>query len=188
MSAAILIPVIQPLVLPFVWAMEDLTAVSMPRPDKPDKPNVRPNKPLARGVGFYRRYTEAILRRYVKMSMEAGRAPSLLGREMFRGKVTSYRVHSFEDVVIFVHDVERCLEKLDEEELAMIQRIAMQEYTFPETAERMGVALATVIRRYFRALDVLTRLLMESRLLESMKSCQGVGSSGIDVSSSLEWR
>jgi len=32
--------------------------------------------------------------------MEAGRAPSLLGREMFRGKVTSYRVHSFEDVVI----------------------------------------------------------------------------------------
>ena len=48
----------------------------------------------------YRRYTEAILRRYLRMSLEAGRAPSLLGREMFRGQVTSYRVHSFEDVVM----------------------------------------------------------------------------------------
>ena len=37
--------------------------------------------------------------------MEAGRTPSLLGKEMFRAKVTNVVVRSFEDVVIFVHDV-----------------------------------------------------------------------------------
>src|SRR6185437_8793839 len=37
-------------------------------------------------VAFYRKYTEAMLRRYVRMSMGAGRVPSLLGRELFRGK------------------------------------------------------------------------------------------------------
>src|ERR1700722_8152629 len=75
-------------------------------------------------VAFYRKYTEGLLRRYVRLSMEAGRAPSLLGREMFRGKVTNYRVHGFDDVVIFVHDVETCLAKLDEGQEHLIKRIA----------------------------------------------------------------
>jgi hypothetical protein len=35
------------------------------------------------------------------------RAPSLLGREMFRGNVTNYSVQGFDDVVIFVHGVWR---------------------------------------------------------------------------------
>jgi hypothetical protein len=34
------------------------------------------------------------------MSLEAGRVPSLLGQEMFRAKITHYRVESFEDVVM----------------------------------------------------------------------------------------
>ena len=60
-------------------------------------------------MAFYRKYTEGLLRRYVRLSMEAGRAPSLLGREMFRGNVTNYSVQGFDDVVIFVHDVESCV-------------------------------------------------------------------------------
>src|ERR1700733_6835027 len=56
-------------------------------------------------MAFYRKYTEGMLRRYVRLSMEAGRALSLLGREMFRGKVTSYHVHGFDDVVVLEHDV-----------------------------------------------------------------------------------
>ena len=48
----------------------------------------------------YRPYTEALLRRYVTMSMEAGRAPSFLGKELFRGKVTNCRVEGFDDVVM----------------------------------------------------------------------------------------
>src|SRR3984885_4278345 len=89
------------IILPVVWATAELPALFA-------------NQQVAQSLPHYRRYTEAILRRYLRMSLEAGRAPSLLGREMFRGQVTSYRVHSFEDVVIFVHDVETCLKKLDE--------------------------------------------------------------------------
>src|SRR5438876_933901 len=57
---------------------------------------------------IYRDRTTAMLRRYFRLSVELGRLPSLLGREFFRARVTSYRMHSFEDAVIFVHDVENC--------------------------------------------------------------------------------
>jgi hypothetical protein len=89
MSAAVVIPEI----LPFVWAFA---------PDNPATPAdpSRDSRPPEPQVAFYRKYTEAMLRRYVRMSMEAGKVPSLLGKEMFRSKVTSYRVESFEDVVI----------------------------------------------------------------------------------------
>jgi hypothetical protein len=86
MSAALVI-------LPVVWA------TAAPSREK-TLPEVVNQKKTAPELAFYRKYTEGMLRRYVRLSMEAGRAPSLLGREMFRGKVTSYRVHSFEDVVI----------------------------------------------------------------------------------------
>jgi Sigma-70, region 4 len=128
------------------------------------------------GMAFYRKYTEGMLRRYVRLSMEAGRAPSLLGREMFRGKVTSYRVHGFDDVVIFVHDVETCLAKLDQGQQYLIKRIALQEYTQQETAGVMGLCLKTVARRYARALDELTEIFLKRKLLDPQKACQGVGS------------
>ena len=61
---------------------------------------------------IYRRRTEAILRKFFRMSVEVGRLPSILESEFFRTHVTSYSVSSFEDAVIFVHDVERCVSKL----------------------------------------------------------------------------
>jgi len=45
----------------------------------------------------YRGRTVAMLRRYMRYSIETGRLPSLLGRELFRAKVTSYTVVTFED-------------------------------------------------------------------------------------------
>jgi hypothetical protein len=57
----------------------------------------------------YRGRAVAMLRRYMRYSIETGRLPSLLGREFFRAKVTSYTVSTFEDRVIFVHDMEKCL-------------------------------------------------------------------------------
>jgi len=41
-----------------------------------------------------------------------GRLPSLLGREFFRTRVSSSTRKSFEDVVIFVTDMEKAIEKL----------------------------------------------------------------------------
>jgi hypothetical protein len=59
------------------------------------------------------------------MSVEVGRLPSILGSEFFRTQVTSYSVSSFEDAVIFVHDVERCIEKLDQMSHALIARVIL---------------------------------------------------------------
>jgi DNA-directed RNA polymerase specialized sigma24 family protein len=153
------------LVLPMVWA----TAAPLP-----EALQVGEQRLVVRGRTFYRSYTETILRRYSKMSMEAGRVSSLLGRELFRGDVTSYKVHSFDDVVIFVHDVEKCLAKLDNGQQQLIERIAIQEYSQGEAAEMMGLSLRSVLRRYGEALDRLTQLLLEAGLLYSMKSCQVV--------------
>jgi hypothetical protein len=117
-------------------------------------------------LAFYRKYTEAMLRRYLRMSLEVGRVPSLLGREMFRAKVSSYRMESFEDVVIFCHDVERCIQRLTDNDQFMIGQIALKQYTIGETSETLGIDPRTVIRRYSHAVDRLTGVFLEVKLLE----------------------
>lgn len=153
------------LVLPFVWA------VGARLPVAPQPPDVPPNLHLLR-VDFYRKYTEALLRRYIRLSMEAGKVPSLIGQEMFRGKVTCYRVGSFDDAVIFVHDVDRCLERLDEEQSTLISHMAIQQYTLVETAKLMGIHRSSVIRKYGQALDRLTRIFLDAEMLEPLQTCQ----------------
>ena len=125
------------------------------------------------GVAFYRRYTEGLLRRYLRCSMEAGKVPSLMGKEMFRSKVSSYRMQSFEDIVIFMHDVEKCLGRLDEDQQELIARITLQEYTVAETAELMGRSPKSVIRHYQEAIDRLTRIFLQVDLLEPKKLVRG---------------
>ncbi len=44
---------------------------------------------------LYRSHAQAILRRYYRVSHEIGRLPSLLGGQVFRARVTSYRLHTF---------------------------------------------------------------------------------------------
>jgi hypothetical protein len=161
MSTAVICP--NPAVLPYVWAIG--ADLPVRNPDTPTQPELE--------MAFYRRYTEAILRRYVRMSMEAGKVPSLLGQEMFRGKVTSYRVGNFDDVVIFLHDIDRCLAKLDVEQQQLISRMSLQQYTSVETAELLGLKPRTVLRRYGDALDRLTRVFLDAQMLEPLKSCQG---------------
>ena len=127
------------------------------------------------GLVFYRPYTESLLRRYMKMSMQSGRVPSLLGRELFRGKVSSCKVHGFDDVVIFVHDVAQCLDQLDAGLRHLVRRIALEEYTQQETAAMLGLSLRCVITRYAEAIDKLTRVFLERKLLEPMETCEEAG-------------
>jgi hypothetical protein len=128
----------------------------------------RQRRTVEPGLAFYRKYTQALLRRYMRMSLEGGRAPSLLGRELFRGSVTSYTMHGFDDSVILVHDVGRCLETLDPGLRHLVRRIALEEYTHSETAAMLGIHLRTVVRRYNEALDKLTRVLLERKILQSL--------------------
>jgi hypothetical protein len=151
-------------VLPVVWAVGQAAPPSA-------APEVY--EPMPYEMVFYRRYTEGILQRYVRLSMEAGRVPSLLGQEMFRGKVTSYQVGSFVDALIFVHDVEKCIAKLDGEQQELISRIAVQQYTLNETAGLLGIRPRTLVRRYGAAVDRLTRIFLSVQLLEPQRCCQG---------------
>ncbi len=113
----------------------------------------------------YRDRTLAMLRKYFRLAVEVGRLPSVLGREFFRARVTSYRVATFEDAVIFVHDVERCLEQLPESSRQLIARMALEEYTAPEAARLMRCPLRNIERRYPEALDELSAIFLRVRLL-----------------------
>lgn len=117
---------------------------------------------------LYRERTTAMLRKYCQLSMELGRVPSMLGREFFRSRVTSCRMHNFEDVVIFVHDMERCLARLDEFSRQVLARVVLQEYSQSETAKLMGCGLRTVERRLPEALDRLSSVLLEADLLDEV--------------------
>jgi hypothetical protein len=141
---------------------------------------------------LYRKRTVGLLRRYMRLSIEVGRLPSLLGREFFRTRVTSYRASTFEDAVIFVHDVERSLEKLGEFDKKLIAKIVLQEYPQEEAARLIGCGQRHVARCYTEALDRVSEIFLNRRLLlrlpcvkpEAEKSCQGGKTDEFDVSDS----
>jgi len=125
----------------------------------------------------YRGRTVTMLRRYMRYALETGRVPSLLGAEFFRSRVTRYRMASFEDRVIFVHDMDACLARLDELSRQVLGRVVLQEYEHEEAARLWGCTRMTVHRKLLEALDKLIEILLEVGLLESFpeeagKSCQ----------------
>jgi len=117
-------------------------------------------------LAFYRKYTEGMLHRFMSMSLESGRVPSLMGREMFQGNVSHCKVNGFDDVVLFVHDVGNCMKRLSAGQQYLLRRIAMQGYSHGETAAMLGISLRTVIRRYSQALDLMTGMLVDRKMLE----------------------
>jgi hypothetical protein len=117
---------------------------------------------------LYRERTIALLKRYVRMSIEVGRLPSLLGRELFRAKVSSYRVGTFEDAVIFVHDVERNLDQLEEFDQQLIATIVLQDHTRDEACARLRCGRRTIGRRFPEVLDHLSELFLRGGLLRPL--------------------
>jgi Sigma-70, region 4 len=116
----------------------------------------------------YRDRTVALLKRYARTSVEVGRLPSLLGREFFRSRVTSYSMMSFEDIVIFVLDVEMALERLNPLWRRLIAMSVLEDYSFPEVARLMPCPLRTVERELPDALDELSRWFLEGGLIREL--------------------
>jgi len=141
--------------LPYVWA--ETVTVSIPASSASTADD---------GIAFYRKRTELLLRRYLLVSLQTGRVPSLIGNCVFRGKASSYRMHSFEDAVIFLFDIEKCLKKIDPLGRELIARIALQEYTQEETAKLIGKSLRCVVRKYADTLYTLSRIFLDSKLLD----------------------
>jgi len=116
----------------------------------------------------YRRRTVALLRRYARASVEVGRLPSLLGREFFRSRVTSYTMRNFEDVVIFVTDMEQAIEKLSAREKKLLAMNVLEEYSIPEVARLLSCTQRSVERFLQDALDQLSRILLAGGLMEKL--------------------
>ena len=115
---------------------------------------------------LYRDRTMALLYRFSRLSTEAGRLPSILGQEFFRNQITSYNLSSFEDVVIFVHDIERSIAQLDTFSQELIERIALQGFSQEEAARLTGSSRRTVVRRYPEALDQLSEIFLKAGILQ----------------------
>jgi len=146
----------------------DMTPTSAPKPN--DWQSKSGAKELPPELSIYREHTVALLRRYFCLSVEMGRLPSMLGREFFRARVSSYRMSTFEDGVIFVHDMERCLDKLDVIARQLVARIVFQEYTAEETAAMLQCTRRTVVRRYMDTLDQLSEVFLSTGVLRGFAS------------------
>jgi hypothetical protein len=119
---------------------------------------------------LYRRRTVGLLRRYMRFSLETGRLPSMVGREFFRAKVTSYRATTFEDRVIFVRDVEKSLERLEEFDKQLLGRIFLQEHSHEQAACLLNCSRSTLERRLLEALDLLSEDFLRVGLLATATS------------------
>ncbi|HVT98813.1 MAG TPA: hypothetical protein VHE33_15015 [Acidobacteriaceae bacterium] len=127
-------------------------------------PVYRP-KPIE-GFAFYRKHTLALLRHYLDLSMKTNRASSVLDRVILRGRVSSYRLRTFEDGIIFVLDVEKCLQQLDRLSRKVVFLIALQDYSVPETAWLTGESLRSAARIYGEAMNRLTAKFLQLGLLK----------------------
>jgi len=116
-------------------------------------------------VMTYRPYTRALLRRYMRMAVDLGRLPNVLGGLCFRARISAYRLHTFEDTVIFVHDIERAFDRMERQHMEIIAGVILLDYSIPEAALRLGISVQRAERRYAAAVDTLSAILLESGLL-----------------------
>jgi len=115
---------------------------------------------------LYRQRTVALLRRYLRFSLETGRLPSFVGREFFRARVTAYPAATFEDRVIFVHDVEKCLGRLQDWDQQLVTRVILQEHPSDRAARILHCCRRTVERRILEVLDLLSEDFLRAGLLD----------------------
>jgi hypothetical protein len=155
--------------LPVVWGGAQLAWQAEPQGwedgQKPIAEACEPASGSPDRLAYLRKHTEKMLRRYLYASVQIGRSPSLLGDSVGRGWASSRPIRTFEDAVIFVLDMERCIERLNSLDRQMLSRIVLQEYTHAEAATLLGMSVRTISYKFPAALDRLTERLLETGLL-----------------------
>jgi ribosomal protein L28 len=112
-----------------------------------------------------RAHTHGMLRRYLHASMQPCRVTSTLSGRIYRGWVSTPPIRCLEDAMIFVHDMEKCIESLPSLDRDILTRIVIQEYTQAEAAVLIGMSVRTMSYKFPAAMDRLTRKLIEAELL-----------------------
>jgi hypothetical protein len=149
-----------------VWAVSsEASARAVQKPTRPRAAPAEPESLPPISLAFYRKHTESMLRRYLYASMQVGRTPSILGDPVGRGWASSRPIRTFEDAVIFVLDLERCLERLSSLDRQMLSRVVLQEYTQAEAATLLGMSPRAMSYKFPQALDRLTEKLLAAGLL-----------------------
>ncbi len=115
---------------------------------------------------FFRGQTLAIIRHFFEIASQIGRLPSILGREFFRARVSHHAIPSFEDQAVFVHDVERALGRLNDNDAEVIALVGLFQYSLDEAAELLGRSRTTVAVRFADAVDRLAELFLTVGLLQ----------------------
>ena len=145
----------------FAQSKYHLHAIAGGHPDKPPK-EVTCTRPDAL---FYRSQTLAIVRHFFEISCQIGRLPSILGRELFRAKVSHHGVPSFEEQVVFVHDVERALARLDPQNREVVSLVGLYQYSLAEVATLLHRHRSTIIDRFTDGIDTLAQMFLASGML-----------------------
>ena len=106
---------------------------------------------------FERMRTMALLHRFCRTSLMVGRMPSLLGREIFpaRRPAGGRPSHAFENAVLFVCDVQRCLESLDPFDQRLIALCVLEDRSEWEAARCFHRNQTQISRRLGEVLDLL---------------------------------
>lgn len=165
MSAALQLPAVwQASTAQALWQIERRRWERRPGARHVLAPPKRQAKP-AQNLAFYRKHTESLLQRYLYASMQVGRAPSILSDPVARGWASSRPVRTFEDAVIFVLDIERCLEKLNLLDREILARIVLQAFTQAEAATMLGISIRAISYKFSQALDRLTEKVLDAGIL-----------------------
>jgi RNA polymerase sigma factor (sigma-70 family) len=136
-----------------------LFQVNEPVPEELPEIDPRPEMLCFRGQTF------ALVRHFFELSCQVGRLPSLLGRELFRSRVSHHAIPSFEEQVIFARDVELCLAKLTEDQGEIITLVGLYDFSHDEVAEMLRCSRAKITQRFTQAIDSLSEILLHAGLL-----------------------
>ncbi len=117
----------------------------------------------------YRGQTFALVRHFFELSCQVGRLPSLLGRELFRARVSHHAIPSFELQVVFARDVELCLAKLSDDHAEIITLVGLYDFSHDEVAEMLRCCRAWVTQRFAEAIDSLSEILLQAGLLSESR-------------------
>ena len=116
--------------------------------------------------------TVGVLLRFLRTSLQAGRMPSLLGREVFRSRTPSLPARAFEDAVVFACDVERCLHSLDPMGQRLVAFCILEDRSEWEASRRFHHSQSDISRRLSQTLDLLHETFCRIGLLPPLQDVE----------------
>lgn len=96
-----------------------------------------------------------LLQRFFRTSLLLGRMPSVMGGNAFRSNLRGTHPRAFEDAVLFVCDVERCLRSLEPLDQKIIAICVLEDRSEWEAARLFRSHQAHISRRLGEVLDLL---------------------------------